>query len=591
MSEEINNKIIEFSHQQVDDDFKVVFDVNCLYAPENINEEQTPLQIEKLSEIELLQHELVGEIEELDGEIDRLTNKSDKLDYTIAVGCGVLCGLIDSFFVGAFDFEGSLEEAKNKVNSSVEKLAEKTVKSESIEKAIERAKEKAAKQGSKLTSDEIRELREKVAKGVSDKFASTKLGDPERALRLSISKLERTFHIPSDSLFKGVKGINEASHHLDDLAHHPTFLGMLAAIFSVFLKCGFFTDKNGKFRLRFNGSNWKDYLKDLWPVILSGLLTFILYYVHSKKKEEIDAKIPKPIRSIMVGLAQVPMAVKVLEIINNWLGHLASDMAGSKATPGAGMGIPGFFVSILKEVSSIYPLNKSGLPKLVDNIYTKNRFDMRHELAAVKELGRQAIPVLIGEFVVRLFYFIRRLMVELSDGRTLKDVNWENVIPFNNRTIARMITIESGTFTAIDIADAAIRSAIKNGSPYNPLFWKDIILRVNFVGVGRFSIAVATDVSMGVKRDKLIKRRLQLNNKQLELQGVSLAYANAGIWEEAKSSAEAIIHMEETATQAIQSTVNSIKNIISSFDVISTTAGNLAKDDPEFGSEMSEILS
>ena len=255
------------------------------------------------------------------------------------------------------------------------------------------------------------------------------------------------------------------------------------------------------------------------------------------------------------------------------------------------MGIPGFFVSILKETSSIPPLNLTGLPKLVDDIYTKNRFDMRHELAAFKELGRQAIPVLIGEFVVRLFYFIRHLLVELFDGRTLKDINWKNVIPFNNRTIARMITVESGTFTAIDIADAAIRSAIKNGSPYNPLFWKDIILRVNFVGVGRFSIAVATDVSMGVKRDKLIKRRLQLNNKQLELQGVSLAYAHAGIWEEAKDSAEAIIHMEETATQAIQASVNSLKNIICSFDVISATVGDLAKDDPEFGNELISILS
>ena len=591
MNEGINNNVIEFSHQQIDDDFKVEYAVNCLYDPKYICEEGTPLEVERLSEIDLLQRELEDEIEGLNNEIERLTNKSDKLDYTIAVGCGVLCGLIDSFLVGAFDFEGSLEDVKTKVNSSVENLAEKTVKSESIEKAIERAKEKAAKQGRKLTTAEINDLTEKVAKGVSENFANTKLGDPEIALRLSISKLERTFHIPSDSLFKGVQGMNEASHHLDDLAHHPTSLGMLAAVFSVFLKCGFFIDKNGKFHIRFNGSNWKSYLKDLWPILLSGLLTFILNYVHSKKKEEIDTKIPKPIRLIMIGLAQVPMAVKVLEIINNWLGHLASDMAGSKSTPGAGMGIPGFFVSILKEISSIPPLNMTGLPKLVDNIYTKNRFDMRKELAAVKELGRQAIPVLIGEFVVRLFYFIRRLMVELADGRALKDVNWENVIPFNNRTIARMITIESGTFTAIDIADAAIRSAIKNGSPYNPLFWKDIVLRINFVGVGRFSIAVATDVSMGVKRDKLIKQRLLLNNRQLELQGVSLAYANAGMWEAAANAADAIVHMEEAATQAIQSTVNSYKNIISKFDVIDSTAGDLANDDPDFGETMIEILS
>ena len=60
-----------------------------------------------------------------------------------------------------------------------------------------------------------------------------------------------------------------------------------------------------------------------------------------------------------------------------------------------------------------------------------------------------------------------------------------------------MLTIATGTFTAIDLADAAIRSAIKSGG--EPMtFLKNFVLLVNFVGVGRFAIAIGQDTLMGV---------------------------------------------------------------------------------------------
>ena len=43
-------------------------------------------------------------VEELNTEIDRLTNHADGLDYTIAVASGIIAGAIDIFYLGEFSF-------------------------------------------------------------------------------------------------------------------------------------------------------------------------------------------------------------------------------------------------------------------------------------------------------------------------------------------------------------------------------------------------------------------------------------------------------------------------------------------------------
>ena len=52
------------------------------------------------------------------------------------------------------------------------------------------------------------------------------------------------------------------------------------------------------------------------------------------------------------------------------------------------------------------------------------------------------------------------------------------------------------------MADAAIRGATKVGA--EPVtFAKCFILRVNFVGIGRFTLAVGVDVFMGIRKGRL----------------------------------------------------------------------------------------
>ena len=88
-------------------------------------------------------------------------------------------------------------------------------------------------------------------------------------------------------------------------------------------------------------------------------------------------------------------------------------MGGSKNTAGGGMGIPGILISLLYEVASLPVLKDSGLPAFVNNLYEKQKIDLRHELSLYKAAGKQAIPVIFNELYIRIGYFIRIWRVSL----------------------------------------------------------------------------------------------------------------------------------------------------------------------------------
>lgn len=595
----MSNSVLQYSKALQNDGFEVQFELLPVIDIDEIQERKEIL--ESLNSIDAQQKILSQRIDVLNTDIERLTNYADALDYSVAVGCGILCGLIDSFFVGEFDFDEALQKSKERVNKYVESKAEKIRTSETVKKAIENAKRKAAEKGKKLSKEEIEEIKKKVTEGVANKFKKVISGDAENgtvnAIRRSITKLEEKYKLPSDNAFKGIKGMNSASHHLDDLAHHPTLLGLVAAIIGELFRAGIFVDKNGDWHIEWLGFDKEDrkrWLELLAPIVVAGLIAWLLNVVNSKYKDEIDQKLPAPIRKIIKSLANAPLAITILNsirnVFTNWWGHLASDMAGSKSSPGAGMGIPGLFVSIIKEISSVPPLNFTGLPKIVDEIYTQNRFDMRAELAVINELGRQAIPVLLGDLIVRSFYFVSHLISELSNKDSFKDVNWRNVIPLNNRTIVRMMTIESGTFTAIDIADAAIRSTIKNGTPENPLFWKDMILRVNFIGVGRFAVALSTDILMGRERAIDINERMLLYGKYNLLENSKIFYKQENMWLTAIDTAKAMQHLQETAYKTVCFYNDKINRLDLEWEKLCDNTKKVKSIDPEFANELSEML-
>lgn len=525
---------------QENDDFQIEYEI--LPAFEEYPDPRKAHIEAQIADIDARDAELQNQIDKLNIEIDRLTNHADGLDYTVAVASGVLCGMIDSLVIGEFSFERGKAVSHRQMNGFITKFA-------------------------KLN------------------------GYKGERLEGAISFLEKKFPVAQDNVWKGANiGVGTKNHHLADFAHHPTLLGLVASVVVQLFRTGIFVNKNGEWHFTPIDTEPKELIKIWLPILISGILLWMCNIAESKYKDEIDEKIPKPIQKLIKLLAAAPAVISVLRVAGNWIGHMVSDMGGSKNTAGGGMGISGLFVSLLHELSSLPLLKDTGLPKIVNDLYVKEKFDMRSELAVLNELGRQATPVLLGEVLVRSFYFVRRLVCEYKEHGNFKDVNWNAVIPFKNRTIARMMTIESGTFTAIDLADAAIRSAIKNGPPTNPLFWKDFILRVNFVGVGRFVIAVATDVGMGIKRQKAINDKLKLKSQSLMLQNAKLFYLQEGMWIEAEATEQAMEQLYVVAEKSAEYFVASCEVISRSIEHIGDTVPEVERNNPGLIDEMKDIL-
>lgn len=154
-----------------------------------------------------------------------------------------------------------------------------------------------------------------------------------------------------------------------------------------------------------------------------------------------------------------------------------------------------------------------------------------------------------------------------------------------------MITVESGTFTAVDLIDAAIRSAVEVGSPVSPVFWSKFVLKVNFVGIGRFAIAIGTDVGMGVKRQKLIKERMKCKAERNMLQTAKLFYMQEGMWIEAVDTEKSINDMYATAEKSMVYFAESWNSIAESLENIQDIdLSQVEKNNPGLVDELKDIL-
>ena len=64
-------------------------------------------------------------IDDLNGQIGNLTNQADKVDYGIAIASGIITGLVDSFLIGRWDFEGAKAISNREINEKVMAVARK----------------------------------------------------------------------------------------------------------------------------------------------------------------------------------------------------------------------------------------------------------------------------------------------------------------------------------------------------------------------------------------------------------------------------------------------------------------------------------
>lgn len=530
------------------------------------------------------------QLENIDNEIERLTVHSEGIDYVMAVVCGITTGLIDSFVIGEFDYQETIDKVSQKFNDAVIEKTQKLRADDAIQRKIKKAEQTL---GRKLSTIEKEKYSSEIVNNIKESFNSSLVKDKETGinatLKRCIAKIEEIYKIPSDNAFQGIKGMNSLTHHLDDWAHHPTPLGLTAAILCEIFKIGFFTDKNGHWHIpSLVKSNDRDKLKTklyriLGCVVLAGVISWIIKLAtNDKLKFKKHNKIVNKLLTYMSIPAVLTLLPKVYSAVIDWRGHLMSDMAGSKNSPGEGMGIPGFFLSLLKELSSIFPLNLTPLPKIITTCYADNRFDMRKEIALIKEIGKQSIPVLIGDIMVRSFYFIKQLVSCFSNFQEGTSCDWRKTIPVGNRTVERMILIESATFTSCDVLDAVIRSLVQNGGNIkNPKLYADMALRINFVGIGKLTVSTFIDLKMANDKRMCDFNKMNFNNKLGFLLSAQTYDKQTKMWISSAKANNALVHMRENATKAVVFYINTMNRLSDSMEDIYSSSHILFDNEEE----------
>lgn len=330
------------------------------------------------------------------------------------------------------------------------------------------------------------------------KKTAQKFGYKGNDIKGAIEHLEKKFPLAADAKINEFGGARQ--HHLWDFSHHFSLFGLLCSILTQFTGKVIGTNKQGML-----------VIKDIADQSLIGK----------------------------------NIAEKILFGTVYWFFHMVSDMAGSSDAIGRGTGIPGPIVSLIKIVSScpLFINKKTGdndlntwVSRLFAGAVFKKRddngkiietvpFDLRTEIGILHEGGKQLIPVLINEAIVRSFYFIRRTHREIIDKdirsiSDLKKIDTQRILPFNTPAIKRMCTISSGAFCAVDMIDAFVRAIIEE----NPTTF---FLRLNYVGIARFVIAIGVEVSAYLKetqneREKAAYRKYRLEQEIAKLDWFTL---------------------------------------------------------------------
>ena len=321
----------------------------------------------------------------------------------------------------------------------------------------------------------------------------------------AIKFMEKMFPLAADKNTPTFGG--GLQHHLRDFSHHFSLGGLMCSIFTQFTKKVIGTDPDGKL------------------------------IIEDVKDDKLIGK--NNTEKILFGTVY-------------WFFHMVSDMAGSNATAGNGTGIPGPIVSLIKELSSLPVFRNKQIGDIEFHTWVSKlfngtllgkrdeagkllepmKFDLRTEIGVLHEIGKQVVPVLINESLVRSFYFIRRLSNELKreeikSFNDFKKINVEKILPFNNRTIKRMVTVSSGTLVALDAADATVRAGM---NPTN--FFVVFAVRINVVGVGRFIVAckadseyIAEDIREAKKnRDEQLAKEQEFEKSIVDLNCFSLDF-------------------------------------------------------------------
>lgn len=286
----------------------------------------------------------------------------------------------------------------------------------------------------------------------------------DKVVSKAIAFLEDKFKIPYDQRGMGDAGssifdLNAKNHHFKSLGHNPSLLGLFFSILDQFSNTSHFVSETG----------------------FGGRELMALQDAHGDFK-----------------LKGKTVPGKILAAFVNWFGHLVSDVSGSRSSKGRGMGIPSPLWTWTNDVIAIK--SQLGIPKsefdeaingMAMQIYLEG-YDIRFQKV-------QAIPVIINELLVRTIYSIRRMFSYFSNTnkseRSFKKM-MEACEPFKNPTVKRMLTVAHGTFCMVDLGDAVVRGVVSAPGSFDA---KEFFLRLNIVGLGRFTISLYGEGNRAIK--------------------------------------------------------------------------------------------
>ena len=182
--------------KETNEDFEVEFEVLLPIKFEKKMDGRQKRIFEGMASIEEQLAENQKVLDELNSEIDKLTNHAHGIDYMVAVASGVLAGIIDVVFVEDFSLEKANKWGTEKTNNFVIMIARK--------------------QGYKG----------------NDLYGAVKF-------------LEEKNPIAADKATNHFGG--GLQHHLRDFSHHPTPIGLLFSFLTQFTRKVYGTDVTGAF--------------------------------------------------------------------------------------------------------------------------------------------------------------------------------------------------------------------------------------------------------------------------------------------------------------------------------------------------------
>ena len=307
------------------------------------------------------------------------------------------------------------------------------------------------------------------------------------------------------------KGVVDAIPQIAAISGNATTVGLVATLLGQLSYSGMMRYDGEKLHMLPDGISRSD---GVWIAGTAVIAATMKWLHNATDREPMPAGSLKTLGKLRQAMHASPMMTDIVKTVDQWQRRLPGDIKGYQDKNHEAMGVDAMFLSLLSALAASPALKGTRLTRVVEK-YRKAEKTGITAIPLAQALTQQAVSVLLNEALVRAAYFITRLARELAAHEDVNDIEWENVMPFGNRTIDRMDAIASMTFTTADIADAAVH-AIVESEGNSILFGAAFIKRVNVVGIGRAAVAVYRDVSADREEVALLEEQRLLMEAKTE---------------------------------------------------------------------------